>query len=78
MKRFDNPILENRYVNTFGETLRMVMDDDYEIYIHHNDCTDDFIKIMDFNFIINETEKITILNFIETSTKLVKELHKKY
>ena len=54
MKRFDNPILENRYVNTFGETLRMVMDDDYEIYIHHNDCTDDFIKIMDFNFIIND------------------------
>ena len=30
--------------------------------------------VKDFNFIIHEAEKITIVNFIETSTKLVKEL----
>ena len=52
----------------------MVMDEDYEIYIHHDDCTKDFIKAKDFDFIIHEAEKIAIVNFIETSTKLVKEL----
>jgi len=73
-KTFDNPILENRYVTIFGETIRMVMDEDYEIYIHHDDCTKDFIKVKDFNFITNKDEKEAIVNFIETSTKLVKEL----
>jgi len=73
-KTFDNPILEDKYVNIFGETIRMVMDEDYEIYIHHDDCTKDFIMVKDFDFIIHEAEKIAIVNFIETSTKLVKEL----
>ena len=76
MRKFEDPILETKYVNVFGETIHMVMDEDNEVYIHHNDCTEDFIKVKDFGFIIHEAEKMVIVNFIELATKLVRELDK--
>ena len=76
MRTFDNPILESKYVNIYGETIHMVLDKDFEAYISHNDCTKDFVRAKDFNFIIHEAEKIVIVDFMESSIKLIKELHK--
>jgi hypothetical protein len=74
MKTFKNPILETKYINVFGETIHMVMDKDKELYIYHNDCTEDFIKIKNFDFITNKTEQMVILNFIDTAYKLINNL----
>jgi len=72
MMTFENPILESKYVNEFGETIHMVMARDCEVYIHHDDCSNDFVKAKDFNFILSENEKIVIIHFIETSSRLIK------
>ena len=76
MRTFDNPILESKYVNIYGETIHMVLDKDFEAYIFRNDCAKDFVRVKDFNFIIHEAEKIVIVDFMESSIKLIKELHK--
>ncbi len=58
MKVFKNPLNKKEFVNQYGETMTMVMSSDANMWIHHNDCNEDFEKLSIFttNFILNAEE----------------------
>ena len=66
MKNFIDPINRKEFVNEFGETMTLVMSSDLTVWIHHNDCNDDFetADIFCSEYILNSLEQRAIIEFI--------------
>lgn len=52
MKTFENPITEITYVNEFSETMHLVMDQEFNIWFHHNDCNETYENFKEMGFTI--------------------------
>ncbi len=76
MKEFKNPINRKEFVNQYGETMVMVMSANATIWVHHNDCNEDFEKLIIFSlkFILNEEEKIAITEFVKECENILKKM----
>ena len=72
-KTFETATFKLEFVNRFGETLKMFVDDNQNILVHHNDCNNDFedFKYFGVNYILNDEESAVIMGFI----KMVKEVN---
>jgi hypothetical protein len=75
MKHFKNPIHREEFVNQYGETMNMVMSANSTIWIHHNDCNEDFENINTFGlkFILNVEEQNAITNFAKECENIKKK-----
>jgi hypothetical protein len=75
MKVFKNPLNKKEFVNQYGETMTMVMSSDANMWIHHNDCNEDFEKLSIFttNFILNAEELLAITEFVKECVTILKK-----
>jgi hypothetical protein len=79
MKKFDNIILETTYVNLYGETMRLVIDDDDNMWFYHSDCNEDFEPLIElvthqnspFKYILNKGEKLILTNFMNVYNEML-------
>jgi len=78
MKKFKNPINRKEFVNQYGETMVMVMSANATIWVHHNDCNEDFEKfnIFALNFILNAEEQIAIAGFVKECENIIEKMIK--
>jgi lipopolysaccharide biosynthesis protein len=79
MKRFKNPIHKKEFTNKFYEKMTMVMTRNSTIWIHHEDCNEDFEKLGEtFNYILDSDEVNAINDFIDECEticiKMIEEL----
>jgi hypothetical protein len=45
MKKFIKPIATKEVINQYGETMNLVMSASGIIWVHHNDCNEDYEKL---------------------------------
>ena len=76
MKYFKNPIHRKEFVNQYGETMNMVMSANSTIWIHHDDCNEDFenINIFGLKFILNVEEQNAITNFAKECEVILQKM----
>ncbi len=76
MKVFKNPLNRKEFVNQYGETMTMVMSADASMWVHHNDCNEDFEKLSIFtiNFILNAEELVAITEFVKECENILKKM----
>jgi hypothetical protein len=65
MKDFPKAKFKSEYRNDFGETMKMVVDSDDKIWIHHDDCNADYEELKNFKYILNDSEITVLGGFIE-------------
>ncbi len=69
----ETPKHKKEFVNTHGEKMTMIMSVDNNIWIHHNDCNDDFesASIFLLKYILDTDEKKALNEFMtECENKL--------
>jgi hypothetical protein len=73
MKYFKNPLNRKEFVNQYGETMVMVMSANATIWVHHDDCNEDFENLTLFivKYILNVEEKKAITEFIKECTNII-------
>lgn len=78
MKHFKNPIHRTEFVNQYGETMSIVMSANSSVWIHHDDCNEDFENISTFslNFILNVEEQNAITTFIKECEVILQKMIK--
>ena len=76
MKKFIKPIATKEVVNQYGEIMNLVMSASGIIWVHHNDCNEDYEKLHIFivKYILNAEEKNAIDGFIKECTKIIDEM----
>ena len=76
MKIFKNPINRKEFVNQYGETMNLVMSASGIIWVHHNDCNEDYEKLNIFmlKYILNKEEQEVIMDFITECSKIINEI----
>jgi hypothetical protein len=74
MKIFKRPIITKEFTNKFGEKMTMVMTHKLNLWIHHEDCNNDFEKMDDFNYILNGEEIDAISSFIDECHDFLNDL----
>lgn len=74
-KRFKNPLNKKEFTNRYGEKMTMVASANGSIWIHHEDCNEDFEKIGGaFNYILNDEEKTAIETFVKETQEIVDKM----
>ena len=65
MKNFKNAIHKKTFENGFGEVMTMVMTDKGSVWIHHEDCNEDFEEFgKTFNYTLDKDERDAIMDFV--------------
>ena len=72
MKDFPKAKFKSEYRNDFGETMKMVVDSDNSIWVHHDDCNADYEELKNFKYILNDSEIIVLSTFIDTARLIYK------
>ena len=77
MKYFKNPLNRKEFVNQYGETMVMVMSANATIWVHHDDCNEDFENLTLFivKYILNVEEQKAITEFMKECTNILKVLN---
>ena len=70
MKTFPKAKLKTEFINDFGETMKLVVDSDDHIWVHHDDCNEDYEELKNFKYILNDSEIAVITGFIEMARDL--------
>jgi hypothetical protein len=70
MKDFSNVRLKTEFVNDFGETMKLVVDSNNRIWVHHNDCNNDYQELKNFEYILNGSEIAVMLGFVEAARQI--------
>jgi hypothetical protein len=66
MKNFKNAIHKKTFENGFGEVMTMVMTDKGSIWIHHEDCNEDFEKFDEnFKYVLDKDEREALISFVD-------------
>ena len=64
MKDFPHAKIKTEFVNDFGETMKLVVDSDDQIWVHHDDCNNDYVELDNFKYVLNSSEIVVITCFI--------------
>ncbi len=78
MQEFNNPINKKEFINEFGETMILVMSNNAEIWVHHNDCNNDYEKLNIFmlKYVLNSNEQKIIFDFIKECENILDKMIK--
>ena len=73
MKYFKNPLNRKEFVNQYGETMVMVMSANSSIWVHHDDCNEDFenLNLFIVKYILNVEEQKAITEFMKECTNII-------
>jgi hypothetical protein len=70
MKTFDNPVLKTEVINECSEKMTLVLDNDFKLWFHHEDCNKDFeplTKLTVYSYTLNKEEESAVLLFMSLS-----------
>ena len=56
-----NAKLKTEFVNDFGETMKMVIDSNDDVWVHHTSYNNDYIELEDFNHYSLSISEVVIL-----------------
>ena len=76
MKYFKNPLSRKEFVNQYGETMVMVMSANTTIWVHHDDCNEDFenLNLFIVKYILNVEEQKAITEFMKECKNIIDNL----
>jgi hypothetical protein len=70
----ENPKHKKEFINGYGEKMTMILCVDNNMFIHHNDCNDDFEKASIFmlKYILDDKEKKALNDFFTECENILK------
>jgi hypothetical protein len=81
MRKFEEILHLKTYTNQYGETMQLVMDENYDLWFYHDDCNKDFEDInilsdypMGFKYVLTENEKNILMDFIDDSLEAMEDI----
>lgn len=81
MKKFEEILHLKTYTNHYGESMFLVMDENYDLWFYHDDCNKDFEDLhlllndpMGFKYVLTENEKNILMDFIDGSLEAMEDI----